>query len=63
MPNRHKSIGKTNEILQGRYEETMARLQKMKDAGSKVVSIWGVSLENGYSKTKALKRNLASTPM
>jgi len=40
MPNRHKRIGNTDEILQKRYEETMARLQKIKDAVFTVVSIW-----------------------
>jgi len=29
MPNRHKSIGKTEESLENRYEETKARLQKI----------------------------------
>jgi hypothetical protein len=41
MPNRHKSIGNNEETLQNRYEETMARLQKIKNAGYQVVSIWG----------------------
>jgi G:T-mismatch repair DNA endonuclease (very short patch repair protein) len=40
MPNRHKPIGDTDEALLNRYEETMARLQKIKNAGYKVVSIW-----------------------
>jgi hypothetical protein len=39
MPNRHKPIGKTDETLLSRYEETMARLKKMNDAGYNVVSI------------------------
>jgi len=39
MSNSHTPIGKTTETLQGRYAETMARLQKIKDAGYKVVSI------------------------
>ena len=38
-PNRHKPIGSTDETLQNRYEETTARLQKIKDAGYNVVSI------------------------
>jgi G:T-mismatch repair DNA endonuclease (very short patch repair protein) len=41
MPNRHTSIGSTNETLQNRYEETMARLQRIKYAGYNIVSIWG----------------------
>jgi len=28
MPNRHKPIGNTDETLQNKHEETMARLQK-----------------------------------
>jgi hypothetical protein len=39
MPNRHKSIGKTEETLLSRYEETMARLQKIRDTGYNAVSI------------------------
>jgi len=30
MPNRHKPIGNTEETLESRYEETMARLQKIR---------------------------------
>ena len=56
-PNRHTPIGKTTGTLQGRYEETMERLQKIKDAGYNVVSIWGCELN------KALNKNLARTPM
>jgi hypothetical protein len=41
MPNRHKSTGNTEETLQNRYEEIMARLQKIKNAGYQVLSIWG----------------------
>ena len=41
MPNRHKPIGNTEEILLSRYEETEARLKEIEDAGYKVVSIWG----------------------
>jgi hypothetical protein len=46
MPNHHKPIGNTEETLENRYVETLARLQKLKDAGYTVVSIWGASLEN-----------------
>jgi hypothetical protein len=35
-----KPIGNTEEILEKRYEETMARLQKMKDAVYTVDSTW-----------------------
>jgi hypothetical protein len=35
------SIGST-ETLQNRYEETMARLQKIKNADYNVISVWGV---------------------
>ena len=60
MTNRHKRVGKTTETLQGRYEETMARLQKIKDAGYKIVSNWGASLEYCYSKI--LEKELGSHP-
>jgi hypothetical protein len=37
MPNRHKPIGKNEETLLSRYEETEARLKKIEYAGYKVV--------------------------
>jgi hypothetical protein len=40
LQNRHKPIGSTEETLLSRYE-TMARLQKIRDAGYNVISIWG----------------------
>ena len=63
MPNRHKPIGKTEETLQNKYEETKARLQKIESAGYKVVSKWGVSLENCCAKILALKINFARNRM
>jgi hypothetical protein len=36
MPDRHKPIGKTDETMQKRYEETKARLQKRVNAGYNV---------------------------
>jgi esterase/lipase len=62
MANRHKPFGNTEET-QNRYEETKARLQKMKDAGYTVVLIWGVSLENYCVTLLALKMNFARTPL
>jgi len=41
----------------------MPRLQKAKDAGYIVVSVWGASLEYYCSKIQALKTNLVRTPM
>ena len=41
IPNRGKPIGNTTETYDRRYEETMARLQKIRYAGYNVVSIWG----------------------
>ena len=46
ISNRHNSIGKTGETLLSRYEETTARINKIENAGYKVVSVWGASLEN-----------------
>ena len=61
MHNRHKPIGNIEEILLSRYEETTARLKKIQNAGYKVVSIWGASLENCCAKIQALKMNLVRT--
>ena len=58
MTNRHKRVGKTTETLQGRYEETMARLQKIKDAGYKVVSIWGREFRKQLLQIPGLKKEL-----
>jgi hypothetical protein len=62
MPNRHKSIVNSEETLQKRYEETMARLQKMKDAGYQVVSIWGCGCRKLLQKTPGLENELKSHP-
>ena len=62
MPNRHKPIGDTNETLLNRYEETMARLQKIRNAGYKVVSIWGCEFKKLLSETPGLENELASHP-
>jgi hypothetical protein len=53
MPNRHEFIGNTGETLLSRYEETMARLQKIRDAGYKDISICGLSLRNYCAKILA----------
>jgi len=63
MPNRHKPIGNTDETLQNRYEETKARLQKIKDAGYNVVLIWGAILGNYCVTFLALKMKFVRTPM
>jgi hypothetical protein len=62
MPNRHKPTGNTEETLLGRYEEIMARLQKIRDAGYNV-SIWGASLVNHCANIQALKMNSVRTPI
>ena len=62
MPNRHTPIGKTTETLQGRYEETMARLQKIKDAGYNVVSIWGCEFRKLLLQNPGLEKELGSHP-
>ena len=62
MPNRHKPTGNTEETLLSRYEEIMARLQKIRDAGYNV-SIWGTSLVNRCAKIQALKMNSVRTPI
>ena len=62
MPNRHTPIDKTTETLQGRYEETMARLQKIKDAGYNVVSIWGCEFRKLLLQNPGLEKELGSHP-
>jgi G:T-mismatch repair DNA endonuclease (very short patch repair protein) len=60
MPNRHTHIGKTNETLLGRYEETMARLQRIRDAGYTVISIWGCEFRKQLRDNPDLERVLDS---
>jgi len=45
MPNWHKPIGSTKETLLSRYEETTARLNKIENAGYKVVLMCGRELK------------------
>jgi G:T-mismatch repair DNA endonuclease (very short patch repair protein) len=63
MPNRHSTIGSTNETLQNRYKETTARLQKIKDAGNNVVSIWECEFKKLLRETPGLENELVHTPM
>jgi hypothetical protein len=60
MRNRDKPIGKTTETLQGRYEESMARLQRIKDAGYTVVSIWGCEFRKLLLQNPGLEKELGS---
>ena len=62
MPNRHKRTGNTEGTLQNRYEETMARLQKIKDAGYIVVSIRGCEFRKLLRDTPILENELCSHP-
>ena len=62
-PNRQKPIVKTEVTLENRYEETKARLQKIEKAGYRVVSIWGVCLENTLVKIHAFKIHFVRTTM
>jgi len=62
MPNRHKPIGNTDETLQNRYEETVARLQKIEDPGYDVVSIWGYEFRKLLHETPGLENELCSHP-
>jgi G:T-mismatch repair DNA endonuclease (very short patch repair protein) len=62
MLNRHTPIGSTNETLQNRYEKTMARLQKFKDAGYNVVSIWRCEFGKLLQETPGLENELCSHP-
>ena len=60
MPIRHKPIGKTEETLENSYEETKARLQKIENAGYKVVSIWGCEFRKLLSENPGLENELCS---
>ena len=62
MPNRDKPIGKTKETLANRYEETMARLQKIRDAGYNVISIWGCEFRKLLLQNPGLQNELSSHP-
>jgi len=58
MPNRHKPIGKSEETLENRYEETKARLLKIENAGYKVPSIWGCELRKLLSENSGLENEI-----
>jgi len=62
MPNQHKPIGNTDETLQNKYEQTMARLQKIKDAGYNVVSMWGCEFRKRLRDTAGLENELCTFP-
>jgi len=58
MPNRYKPTDNSEETLENRYEETMARLQKIKDAGYTVVSICVCELKKLLRNTPGLENEL-----
>jgi len=62
MPNRHKSIGTTEETLLIRYEETKASLQKIKNAGYTGVSIWGGEFRKLLRENPGLENELSLNP-
>lgn len=62
MPNRHKPIGNTEGTLLSRYEETQARLQKIRDTGYKVVSIWGCEFRKLLCENPDLQNELCLHP-
>jgi G:T-mismatch repair DNA endonuclease (very short patch repair protein) len=62
MPNRHDSIGNTGERLLSRYEETMALLQRIIDAGYKVILIWGCVFKKLLRDNPGLAKELSSHP-
>jgi hypothetical protein len=62
MPNRHKPIGNAEETLENRYEETMAKLQKIEDAGYTVVSTWRCEFRNLLRNAPGLENELCSHP-
>jgi G:T-mismatch repair DNA endonuclease (very short patch repair protein) len=62
ISNRRKPIGKTEETLENRYEETKAKLQKIVNAGYKVVSIWGCEFRKMLSENRCLENEICSDP-
>jgi hypothetical protein len=62
MQDRHKSIGKTEKALLNRYEETMARLQKIRDTGYILVSICGCEFRKLLRENPGLENELSSHP-
>jgi hypothetical protein len=62
MPNRHESIVNTGETFLSRYEETMARLQKIGGAGYKVILIWGCEFKKLLLENPGLENELSSHP-
>jgi len=62
MPNRHKPVGKTEETLENRYEETRAKLQKIENAGYKFDSIWGCKFRKTLIEYPGLENEHCSHP-
>jgi len=58
IPNRHNPIGNTDETLQNRYQETKSRMQKIKDVGYNVVSIWGCEFRKLLRDTSGIENEL-----
>ena len=62
MSNRRKPLGTTEETLLTRYEETKARLQKIKSADFIVVSIWECQCRKLLRKNRDLENELSLRP-
>jgi hypothetical protein len=62
MTNRQSPIGCTNETLQNRYEETMSRLQRIKNACYNVVLVWGCEFEKQLRETPGFENEICSHP-
>jgi len=62
MPKRHKPIGNTDETLLSRYQETKAKLQKIRDPGYTVVPIGGGEFKKLLCDNPGLKNELCSYP-
>jgi hypothetical protein len=61
MPNWDKPISNTKETLANRYEGTMARLQKIRNADYNV-SIWGCEFRKILLQKPGLENELSSHP-
>ena len=62
MPNRHKPIGNTDEILLILYEETEARLMKIGNASYKVVSNCGCLCRKRLHENPGFENEVCSHP-
>ena len=62
MPNRYKPMSNPEANLLRRYEDSKARLQKIKDSGYKIISIWVCEFRKLLPENPDLKIELCLHP-